>query len=227
MARLFTNSFTFAEIAVKHFLSGEEAYQKLLPLFSQEDADAMYQRSLLEMPAEQEFSISICFSAMALEAFIYDYAARNLGDGYVSKYLDKLDLTSKWLVIPRLITGSVIDPGCRAINLLRELVQERNRLVRSKSKAVSFTPEFLEWFAETQSYLPERLSALKGLMAVYHLAALLDGLDGEAHARFSLSIGSCYNADNPADFTMHEDWASIFPLFRSLSKQNPPRRTTK
>lgn len=218
MARLYTNSFPFSEIAVKHFLKGEQAYQKLLPL-SRETMDAMYERSQLEISAEQDFTISICFSAMALEAFIYDYAARNLGDGYVSQYLDKLDLTSKWLVVPRLITGSVIDSGCQAINLLRELVRERNHLVHSKSKPVSLNPEFLEQVAALHENLPERLSALKGLMAVYHLAALLDGLDGSAHARFCLSIGSCYNADDPTDFTAHEDWVPILDLFHSLSKK--------
>ena len=80
MARIFTNSVPFAQIAVKHFLSGEQTHQQLLPFLSQETEAAAYQRSLLEPPAEQDFIISICFSAMALEAFIYDYAARNLVD---------------------------------------------------------------------------------------------------------------------------------------------------
>ena len=219
MARIFTNSVPFAQIAVKHFLSGEQTHQQLLPFLSQETEAAAYQRSLLEPPAEQDFIISICFSAMALEAFIYDYAARNLGDGYVSQYLDKLDLTSKWLVVPRLVTGSAIDPGCQAIYLLKDLVKTRNRLDHSKSKNASFTPEFFDWLVKIQDRLSERLSALKGLMAVYHLAALLDRLDENADARFMLTIGSCYNADDPSDFTTHEDWEAILSLSRSLSEK--------
>ncbi len=50
-------------------------------------------------------SIVIVFSAMAIEAYIYDYAARHFGDNFVKDNLDKLDTISKWIVIPKLITG--------------------------------------------------------------------------------------------------------------------------
>lgn len=53
----------------------------------------------------------IVFCAMSLEAAIYDYAAWHLGDTYVQSHLDKLDLLSKWLVVPRLITGRAIPVG--------------------------------------------------------------------------------------------------------------------
>ena len=54
MARIFTNSVPFAQIAVKHFLSGEQTHQQLLPFLSQETEAAAYQRSLLEPPAPRQ-----------------------------------------------------------------------------------------------------------------------------------------------------------------------------
>jgi hypothetical protein len=48
--------------------------------------------------AEKELAkssiIVIVFSAMAVEAYIYDYAARHLGDNYVKDHLEKLDTLS-------------------------------------------------------------------------------------------------------------------------------------
>jgi len=41
---------------------------------------------------EQSAIIAITFAGMALEAFLYDYAAERLGDTFVAQHLDKLDL---------------------------------------------------------------------------------------------------------------------------------------
>ena len=76
----------------------------------------------------------VVFSAMYLEAFIYDYAAICLGDRYVRAHLDKLDLISKWLVVPRLTTGKQINKESQAFESLRLLNKNRNTLVHLKSK---------------------------------------------------------------------------------------------
>jgi hypothetical protein len=75
------------------------------------------------------------YAAMCLEAFIYDYAATNLGDTYVQKYLDKLDLVSKWVIIPRLVLGKEISRDGQAFEYLRLIKRERDKLVHSKSRA--------------------------------------------------------------------------------------------
>ncbi len=74
------------------------------------------------------------FGAMCLEAFIYDYAATNLGDRYVQKYLDKLDLVAKWVVIPRLVLSKEIPRDGQAFQYLRLIKKERDKLVHSKSR---------------------------------------------------------------------------------------------
>ncbi|WP_315982894.1 hypothetical protein [Aliamphritea spongicola] len=54
---------------------------------------------------ERAMLAPIVFAAMCIEAFVYDYGASHLGDAYIKKYLDKLDITSKLVVVTDLVTG--------------------------------------------------------------------------------------------------------------------------
>ena len=74
------------------------------------------------------------FAAMCLEAFIYDYAATNFSDTYVKKHLDKLDLISKWIIIPKLILSKEFPKSGRVFAYLRSIKRERDKLVHSKSR---------------------------------------------------------------------------------------------
>ena len=84
---------------------------------------------------EQSHAIVIVFAAMCLEAFIYDYAAQNFSGHFVRVYLDKLDLKSKWVIIPQLVTGKKFDTEGEAFQLLGKLVGYRNEIVHAKSKS--------------------------------------------------------------------------------------------
>lgn len=91
----------------------------------------------LLIPGEQRAKYwvkAIVFGALCLEAFIYDYAAHNFSDKYAKKYLDKLDLRSKWVVIPKLVTGKEFPRECQAFEHLVKLVEARNDLVHAKSR---------------------------------------------------------------------------------------------
>jgi hypothetical protein len=72
---------------------------------------------------------------MALEAFLYDYAAEKLGDNFVREHLDKLSLPSKFLVYPRLVCGKRSDKSGAAYGSLRQLNSLRNDLVHFKSRS--------------------------------------------------------------------------------------------
>jgi len=54
-------------------------------------------------------------------------------------YLDKLDLLSKWVVIPRIITGTQLDAGSKALQELSWLITLRNKLVHYKSRKIEIT----------------------------------------------------------------------------------------
>jgi len=81
--------------------------------------------------------IVVVFSAFTLEAYINDYGITRLSKKYFSNYLDRLDLLSKWLVVPRLLTGKQLDPGSRAMQEVTWLVAIRNKLAHYKSKTVT------------------------------------------------------------------------------------------
>lgn len=83
---------------------------------------------------EQAAVISVTFSAMCLEAFLYDYAAEKLDDAYVRDHLDKLDLPSKLVLYPKLVVAKDFDKSTEAYAKTVELVRLRNELVHFKSK---------------------------------------------------------------------------------------------
>src|SRR5262245_23494509 len=82
---------------------------------------------------EQVAVIGITFAAMCLEVFFYDYTASNLGDSFTKQHLDKLDLTSKLLIIPRLVAGKGIDKSSLVFEKVKRLAKDRKYLVHFKS----------------------------------------------------------------------------------------------
>jgi hypothetical protein len=82
--------------------------------------------------------VAITFAAMCLEACIWDYAACNTSQKYTKNYLEKLDFVAKWVVIPKLISGSDITAvrinGTCLLDILQRLKKARNKLVHSKSR---------------------------------------------------------------------------------------------
>lgn len=116
-----------AEAAYDQFLDAE---QNLVPLPENDDPAEHYSSEQRLLSASFQ---TIVFAGMACEAAIFDLAAVQLGDDYASQYLDKLDLLTKWVVVPSLICGRKLKEHGPAINSLRTLVRTRNALVHHKS----------------------------------------------------------------------------------------------
>ena len=106
-------------------------------LKNMEGYEAEYFLSKKLAPAKNKLSnycsVALVFSALAIEGYIYDYAVRKLTDKFVDSHLEKLDVVSKWVVIPKLTTGKDFPKDGQAFNLLRKLVRNRNYLVHNKS----------------------------------------------------------------------------------------------
>lgn len=77
--------------------------------------------------------ILIIFTAIAVEAYIYDYAARHLGDSFVRDHLDKLDTISKWIIVPELVTGKGLSQRQHWHGKLKRVIQARNSITHYKS----------------------------------------------------------------------------------------------
>lgn len=118
--------------------------------------------------------VVVIFCGLALEAFINNYAIRNLSRNYFDKYLDKLDLMSKWIVIPRLLIGSQLDLGSQPLQDLNWLIKQRNELVHFKSKTVPVSRlGSIKFFTEKD--------AQKAILTVKSLALALHKIDRRAN----------------------------------------------
>ncbi len=93
----------------------------------------------------QIFPLYICmlFSALYLEAFIYDYCARKESQS-LAKILDKLDPPNKWVIGTRLINGKGIDKSKKAYENLKNLFSLRNNLAHNKTKKIDITNKYNE-----------------------------------------------------------------------------------
>lgn len=77
--------------------------------------------------------ISTIFSAMFLEAYIYDYGARKSSASYIKNYIDKIDAVSKWVIVTRLFNKEGIDCSSNVFSNIKKLFDFRNKLAHSKS----------------------------------------------------------------------------------------------
>lgn len=95
--------------------------------------------SLINNILRQE-SVTIAFAAMCLEAFIWDYASCGTSQNKADELFGSLNLVAKWVVIPRLLSGSDITRhrigDTSLLGRLRKLKEARNDLVHPKSKSL-------------------------------------------------------------------------------------------
>lgn len=81
--------------------------------------------------------ICTIFTAMFLEAYIFDYGARKSSALYIKNYVDKLDPPSKWLIVTKLFNSEGIDSSSQCFEQIKKLFKIRNSLVHNKSKEIN------------------------------------------------------------------------------------------
>jgi hypothetical protein len=75
---------------------------------------------------------SVVMTALFLEAYIYDYAARRIGDDMATR-LDKLDPPSKYVVASKMVWKTGLIPSDGLYGAIKTLFKIRNKLVHNKS----------------------------------------------------------------------------------------------
>lgn len=99
-------------------------------------------KARLRIPEPEENELLECAATvvvmahMAIEAYIYDFAATALGDDAADE-LDKLSPVGKWLFVPRLVSGHEFKKGAEPFNRLKRLTFVRNKFAHPKSKEVA------------------------------------------------------------------------------------------
>jgi hypothetical protein len=123
---------------------------------------------LLEIKDNIPALISVIFSALTLESFINWYGSDALGKEYFDKYLDRAKVSSKWRIIPKLVTGKdIVDDGGAPIERLHKLITLRNDLVHYKASVQEVSKlTYAEWIeqedaAEALAVVEEMIRAIR------------------------------------------------------------------
>lgn len=138
-------------------------------------------RKIVQYESEQAKTsfIIIVFAAIAVEAYIYDYAARNLGDAFVRDHLDKLDTVSKWIIVPELVTGRELPQRQYWQGKLKKLVQIWNSITHNKSWDPSALPPADLWRKLKKASAEINQAAIQSVDLLRLLADKISELDPE------------------------------------------------
>jgi hypothetical protein len=116
--------------------------------------------------------IVIVFSALVLEAYIYDYAARHLTDAFVKDHLDRLDTFSKWIIVPELVTGKRLSQPSNWQGALMRLIKARNSVIHYKSSEppASF-PDMRKYLQKLEANSASLFETARQSIQLLHLLA--------------------------------------------------------
>ena len=102
---------------------------------SEEDLELFHHEEFLplRLKFENHCIITIIFSALAVEGYINYYATNNFSDNFIKQHIEKLDLLSKWVLLPQLVTSNKFPRDGEAFQSLKQLIKDRNYLVHNKT----------------------------------------------------------------------------------------------
>lgn len=143
------NHYTFFAIAIRHYRQIEKLVKQRDQFKIKTERDVNYSATL-NASIQRDAMVTTIFCALTLEAFINLYGISNFSKRYFDKHLDKLNPISKWLIIPKLLTGKQISTDGQGYELLKETFKLRDKLVhyKSRKKKVSELIEQQDWVTE-------------------------------------------------------------------------------
>ena len=149
---IFTSHQTFFAIAYRHHKLVERLVKErdTRQVKDNRDVDFVCAKNAA---IQRSAMVSVIFSALTAEAFINNYAIERFSRSYFDNHLDKLSPVSKWIVIPKLVTGNEIDTDGQPYERLKKLFKLRDKLVhyKTKKKKVSEMVEDEDWVTENHS----------------------------------------------------------------------------
>jgi hypothetical protein len=148
-----------------------DAHARMIEYVNGGEAENAY----FQNTAQGEATITVVFSTIALESFIHNYAARKLGEGYTDKHVERMNLHTKWLLVPQLAMGKAIPSDHRGIQLLQKLIKARNCIVHLKAKDI----EWELWDSAEQKITETNRLILKSAVNCFECTGLLGHALGE------------------------------------------------
>ena len=121
----------YSDIAVENYRNAVLLYKEMdkvhfKEMMLQEQYQIFYQKVV----------ISAVFSAMAIEAFINNYAAACLGDNFFYENFDRLSIIGKLQLISKFLFEKEVDKGKEYYYCLKTTFSLRDKLVHSKSSSL-------------------------------------------------------------------------------------------
>lgn len=164
-----------------YFDIAQEEYVKCIDAKAVDTSDMHEgEKSELSRKTTKHAIKAIVFASMCVESAINNYAGTQLGDNYAGKHLDKLNVISKWVVIPKLVCGKSIDKSGPAFNALGKLIKARNSLVHNKSRELNPADSNLKQTLE-KSDLDLKNGFENSLKTLYLLRMEMDFVLGQLH----------------------------------------------
>jgi len=117
------------------------AHEKIIAYIGHNQVTSLDTHSF-EDTADGQATMVVLYATISLECFIHNYASRNLGEKYCEKHIEAMNLHTKWLLVPKLVTGRSIPADHDGIALLQKLIKARNNVAHAK--AVNFKTNTLE-----------------------------------------------------------------------------------
>jgi len=155
-----------------------EAHEKMLQYI---DATGRTRLNSDEFPqtADGQATVVVLYCVIALECYIYNYAARRLGETFCKKHVESMSLHTKWLVVPKLATGTAIPPDHNGIALLQKLIAARNSVTHAKAVNIQ-----MDMWEEQKAKITDRekatlQAALSAFTCVGELGSALSAVDPE------------------------------------------------
>lgn len=146
------NHHTFFAIAIRHYRQIEKLVKQRDEFKVKTDRDVDYVAAL-NASIQRDAMVTTIFCALTLEAFINSYGINSFSKSYFDNHLDKLNPVSKWLIIPKLVTGRQIGQDGQGYKLLRDVFKLRDKLVhyKSRKKKISELTEDQDWVTENHA----------------------------------------------------------------------------
>lgn len=196
---------TYSEIAQRALLDADIRFKQMEKLeFKDEeiyDIEPAFNKAVL---------VSVVFSAMAIEAFINDYASACFGDKFFLENVDRLSSLSKLQIISKFLFHKELDKGEALYSKVKEVFRVRDRYVHNKSMAFDYSllddcsplPPDEEWtpINPGEENKKDYADAVNGLKALYFLGDYFDFNDPERHAYFGLGLYTESSEDFVEDY---------------------------
>ena len=134
----------------------------------------------------------VVFLGAFLESYFFELSAVALGQQYTENHIEKMDLTSKMVIVPQLITGKKINTSQNFWGGIKTLIKWRNKIIHNKTKNATEYFEKIDLGNYDPKPLYEEFDIKTFFLAIKELFINLEEIDPEGvhQARFKSTFNS-------------------------------------